>query len=252
MQANCPQCSHRIYVEDARVPDRPFGVRCPKCQATVRFPGRAPSEATPVVAPTAPAPAAPTPVPEPAPVVAPAQARSAAALPEPPAHDPEPLFTARRDGLVPAGTPEAGSRALVALPDRTQAAAVSLLLSRLGYAVDAPDDWEQGGRAFEQGLYALVATSRTPARSGHGEPLHQRLLRLSSEARRHIFVLVVGDEFKSGDGTQAFVAMADLVLSPRDAAGSDLLLRSALADRQRLYQALFDARRRFDTAQGAN
>lgn len=247
MQANCPQCAHRIYVEDARVPDRPFGVRCPKCQATVRFPGRTPAEATPANAQQPPTPSAPTPEPPPPP--APARTTTAAPVPEPPARDPEPIFAPRRDGSAPAGAPNAGSRALVALPDRTQAASVSLLLSRIGYAVDAPDDWEQGGRAFEQGVYALVATSRALSPSGQPESLYQRLLRLGSEARRQVFVLAIGDEYKSGDGTQAFVALADLVLNSRDAASAEQLLRSALAERQRLYQALFDARRRLDAAQ---
>src|SRR6185503_13605371 len=41
MQASCPQCTQRIVIEDAKVPDRPFAVRCPKCQATVRLPGKA-------------------------------------------------------------------------------------------------------------------------------------------------------------------------------------------------------------------
>ena len=40
MQANCPQCAQRIVVDDAKAPDRPFSVRCPKCQTLVKFPGR--------------------------------------------------------------------------------------------------------------------------------------------------------------------------------------------------------------------
>ncbi len=40
MQTSCPQCSQRIVVDDAKAPDRPFSVRCPKCQTLVRFPGR--------------------------------------------------------------------------------------------------------------------------------------------------------------------------------------------------------------------
>lgn len=249
MQANCPQCAHRIHVEDARVPDRPFGVRCPKCQATVRFPGRTPAaDVQPASTPGSP----PAPTPPGAPPAV--NASAAPAAPEPvaqdtaAAQDAAPLFPTRRDAAG-MGAPEAGSRALVALPDRTQAAAVSLLLSRVGYAVDAPDDWEQGARAFEQSVYALVATARVSGRPGQPEVLYQRLLRLSTEARRQVFVLAVGDEFKSGDGTQAFVAMADLVLNPRDAPSSDGLVRATLAERQRLYQALFDARRRHEAAQ---
>jgi twitching motility protein PilT len=40
VQANCPQCQAPVSIEDARAPERPFGLKCPKCQAVVRFPGR--------------------------------------------------------------------------------------------------------------------------------------------------------------------------------------------------------------------
>ncbi len=59
MQANCPQCGHTITIDDARVPDRPFGVKCPKCSSVVKLPGRS---AEPAVAPAH--------VPEPAPLPA--------------------------------------------------------------------------------------------------------------------------------------------------------------------------------------
>ena len=35
MQAQCPQCAQRIVVDDAKAPDKPFSVKCPKCQAAV-------------------------------------------------------------------------------------------------------------------------------------------------------------------------------------------------------------------------
>jgi twitching motility protein PilT len=40
VQANCPQCSQRIVVDEGKAPDRAFSVRCPKCQTLVKFPGR--------------------------------------------------------------------------------------------------------------------------------------------------------------------------------------------------------------------
>ena len=60
MQANCPKCSNRIAIDDAKVPDRAFNVKCPKCQAVVRFPGKgaAPAAAPPPAAPAAAAPPA--------------------------------------------------------------------------------------------------------------------------------------------------------------------------------------------------
>jgi len=209
MQANCPQCGNTVSVDDARAPDKPFGVKCPKCQTVVRFPGREAAAAPP-------SPPAPAPMPPP---------------PPPPSHRPA--------EASPAG------RALVALPDRALAQATVAMLARVGYAAEAPDDWEEGGRILDQGVYALVATARQGG-SGGKESLYQRMNRLTPEARRTIFLLLVGDEFKSGDGSQAFVTLADLVLTSRDVPVADALVLAAAAERQRLYQGFHDARRRID------
>ena len=64
------------------------------------------------------------------------------------------------------------------------------------------------------------------------------MLRLPIDARRRVFVILVGDEFRTGDGTQAWAAQADLVLHPDDAARCEHLIRSTMAERKRLYQPL--------------
>ena len=64
MQAQCSQCSTRIQIDDTKVPDRPFKVRCPKCQAVMTLPGRgADSPAAPEAEPPAPPEAPPAPGP---------------------------------------------------------------------------------------------------------------------------------------------------------------------------------------------
>ncbi len=237
MQANCPQCGHRLAVDDAKVPDKPFGVRCPKCQATVRFPGR-------------PAAAA-----EAAPPVARPQPPAAAALPPVPVEPPRDADVFPREDMraqVMAqvrrelGSGEGPGRALVVLPDRNLAAAVALALAHQGFAADTLDDSADALRLLEQGLYAAVATARVAAATPRSETLYQRVCRLSPDARRRILLVLVGDEFRSGDGTQAFVAQADLVVHTRDAGQADALLRHVHEERQHVYQAFLDARRRLD------
>ena len=226
MQANCPQCGNPVAVDDTRAPEKPFGVKCPKCQSIVRFPGR------PLAAPAGQAPPAST-------------AAPAAGLggDEPRVRVLTPL---RPETSV--GEPGQAGRALVALPDRNVAGSVASMLSRLGYGVDTLDDWEEGAHPLEQGAYALVATARAAGTAGKRESLYQRLNRLSPDARRRVFVLLVGDEFKSGDGVQAFVGLGDLVLSTQEAASAESLVRNTLLERQRLYQAYGDARRRHEAA----
>jgi predicted Zn finger-like uncharacterized protein len=228
VQALCPQCSQRIVIDDAKVPDRPFSVKCPKCQGVVKLQGKG-------AGPEAAAP--PPPPPE-----------SAPASPSAPATDELRSHMMSQIRRELAGGEAHQPRALVSFPDHSPAAGVAPLLTRLGFVVDSAEGHDEGARLVEQGVYSLVATARVQAAPGKGETLYQRISRLSPEARRRLFLLLVGDEFKSGDGTQAFVALADLVLSTRDAAAAEGTIRNTLAERTRVYQAFTDARRRFEAA----
>jgi predicted Zn finger-like uncharacterized protein len=234
MQTLCPQCSQKIVIDDAKVPDRPFNVRCPKCQSVVKLPGK-----------SAPAPAPPV-------EAAPAPPLTSAAPPPPPPTEGEDtrahmMAQIRREIALSESRP-GEMRALVALPDRALAAAITVVLTRQGYQVDTLDDWEEGARLIEQGVFNLVATSRIASAAGKGETLYQRINRLNPEGRRGLFVILLGEEFKTGDGTQAWATLADLVVHSRDAASADGVLRSTLGERSRLFHVFLDARRRHEAA----
>ena len=219
MQAPCPQCAQKIVVDDARVPDRPFAVKCPKCQATVRFPGKgAPAASAAPATAAAPAPAE-TPT---------SEARNAA------------VAQLRRELGTESGH---GRKVLVALPDRALAAALTQPLAQLGFASEALDTADEGGRMLEDGLFDVVLTTRAVTVPGTSDTLHQRILRLNPAARRRIFLVLAGDEFRTGEGTQAFALQADLVVNARDAAAVEVPLLRAMAERARLYQAFNEARR---------
>ena len=235
MQANCPKCAQKIVIDDARVPDRAFSVKCPKCQTSVRFPGKDAAAAPPAHAP-GPGAAAPAPAPPP-PEVEP--------LPSADALRAEMLAQVRREMSIVEGARTTSGRAVVALTDRTQAGAIALPLARQGYQVDTVDNPDEGSRLIEQGVYDLVVANRASAPAGK-ESLYQRMSRLSPDARRRVFLVLVGDDFKTGDGTQAWTAMADLVVHPRDLATLDAMLSKTVEERKRLYQVFLDARKRFE------
>jgi hypothetical protein len=115
--------------------------------------------------------------------------------------------------------------------------------------VDSVDNAEEGSRLIEQGVYDLVVTGAVAAPAGR-ESLYQRMSRLSPDARRRVFLVLVGDGFKTGDGTQAWIAMADLVVNPRDLATADTVVTKTVQERSRLYQAYLDAQRRFEASAG--
>jgi predicted Zn finger-like uncharacterized protein len=264
VQANCPSCAQRIVIDDAKVPDRPFSVKCPKCQTVVRFPGKG---AAPVVSaagtgsfdtklpagayPAAPAtsaypayPAAGVPA-----AAAPGSAPQAApaAPPEPPSEELRASMMAQLRREMSLGDGKMVGRAMVALGDRAQAGAMALPLGRIGYQVDTVDNPDEGARLLEQGMYDLVVATRAAAAAGR-ESLYQRLNRLSPDARRRLFVVLVGDEFKTGDATQAWAMMADLVVSGRDIPNADAVLLPTLAERTRMYQVYIDARKRMEAS----
>jgi predicted Zn finger-like uncharacterized protein len=238
VQANCPKCSNKIVIDDARVPDRAFSVKCPKCQTSVRFPGKgaaaAPTPAAPAMAPAPPPPPAPEP----------AQAADADSAASADMIRAEMMAQVRRDMAVGETVRTSAGRAVVSLADRAQAAAITPPLTRQGYQVDAIDNPEEASRLIEQGVYDLVVASRAAAPGK--ESLYQRMSRLGPEARRRVFLVLVGDDFKTGDGTQAWIAMADLVVQTRDLGSTDALLTKTVEERTRLYQVFLDARKRFE------
>jgi hypothetical protein len=144
----------------------------------------------------------------------------------------------------------ARGQVLAALPETQLAKTLTQPLADLGYVVDVLDIPEEGGRLLEQGTYSVVVTNRTAPVPGQAETLYARLCRLNPEARRRIFVVLAGEEFRTGDGAQAFVALADLVVNPKDAAAVEMPLLNAMAEWTRLFQAYRDARRRFEEAEG--
>jgi hypothetical protein len=217
-------------VDDAKAPDRAFSVKCPKCQTPVKFAGKG-------------AAAAPAPAPEMP------QAAGGAGAGDGQEMRAGMMAQLRREmGIAPGGG-EGSMRALIALPDPAQTAALSQALARQGYAVDTLDEAGEAMRLVEQGVYGVIVTSKGAGTAGK-ETLLQRVGRLNPEGRRRIFLALVGDEFKTGDGTQAFAAMADVVLSARDTASADAALRNTMAERTRLYQMFTDARRRFEASAG--
>jgi predicted Zn finger-like uncharacterized protein len=224
VQAQCPQCSTRFLIDDAKVPDRPFKVRCPRCQNAVTMQGR--------TAVTAEAGAAGDPPAAPEPAASPA--------PPPRSAPPAPL---RREHT---GSDKARD-ALIALADSGAGSAFTAALARLDYNVDVVEDVEEGTRLLEQGVYEIVVTTPPAHEPGRPETLAQRILRLPVPTRRSVFVVLVDPRFTTGEGTQAWALQADLVVNPRDAASCEGVIRSTIAERVRLYQAYGDAQRKVET-----
>jgi hypothetical protein len=138
---------------------------------------------------------------------------------------------------------------LVALADRSLAGALTMPLSRIGYSAETLESPDDAARRLEQGLYDVVITSREGSgASTRGETLLQRIGRLPPDSRRNIFLVLVGDEFRTGDGTQAFSVLADLVVHPRDATTVEPVLLTCITERNRLYHTFLETKKRHESA----
>ena len=221
MQATCSSCQNVVNVDEnnPKLPAGPFSVKCPKCQTPVRFPGRgaaAKAEAPKQEAAKSAAPDAPRPAEPPA-------ATGGSVVP-----------------LKPTALP--GERALVALDDKQRAGELTRSLMRLGYEVDIMSDAE-GVRAMELGAHVIVAMARTVAEGG-ALTCYQRLFLLPSDTRRLFFLILVGDEYTTGDGVQAFVVHGDLVVASPDAGVCEVVVRERLIERNRLFRVFVESKRK--------
>lgn len=139
----------------------------------------------------------------------------------------------------PAGS---AGRALVHFSDPALVQRVSTLVARAGFLVDKLDDGEEKILKLQQGDFDLVATSSNGA--PESQVVVNNVNRLPMEVRRRLFLVLVGDQFKSGDSTQAFVTRSDLVLKGDDVESAGRLLTFTLEERRRLYQSFLDAETR--------
>jgi len=230
MQIACPWCSYPLVIEDAKVPPQKFLTRCPKCTGAIQVPGTE----TPDVAPAKHGP--------------PPKNASAAGNGNPPTHAAPPKKpAASAPHSTGAPTPQNGGleqRALVALQEGQWASTLASLLNEQGYDVESLNPWQEKVRLLHQGDYDVVVTAPSGPVLDDGKTLHRRMDHLSPEARRRTFLILVGDEFKTGDGNQAFVAAADLVVHPSELGNIGTFLPRRLEERARVYRAFDDAEKR--------
>ncbi len=219
MQATCSSCSNVVTVDEnnPKLPEGPFSVKCPKCQTPLRFPGRGAKGARPEAAkPHAAAGQAPVAAPAPAPLIP----------------------------LKPTALP--GERALVALDDKRRAVEIAASLGVLGYEVDIMSDAD-GIRVIDQTAHVIVVMARTVAESG-ALTCYQRLFLLNSDTRRSFFLILVGDEYTTSDGVQAFVVHGDLVMASPDVVSCEAIIRERLVERTRLFRVFVDSKRKNEAA----
>jgi len=115
-----------------------------------------------------------------------------------------------------------------------------MVLGALGYSTEYADDRpEEKGLKFQQGGYQVVATN--PSGFPEDRDLYLMTKRLTPDVRRRMFLVLIGDDLKTGDGTEAFASTADLVVNASEISNCDRVLAQTISERRRLYQTFWDA-----------
>jgi hypothetical protein len=220
-------------------------------------------QASPRKEPAVPAPAAPAPAAEKSQAASPAQAppaveKTESAAPAPPEAfsspktekaaapeltvNPPPVDKIQNQVSLDDNGNNNGSRslrALIGLPESQQPGMVEAMLRRQGYKVERLDSWKEQSIGLQQGQYSLVFAHQNGSPKPDG--VQSLINTLSPEVRRELFVVLVGDAFKTADGTEAFVAQADLVCRSEELSRADSVLRSTITEKHRLYRAYLEA-----------
>ena len=116
---------------------------------------------------------------------------------------------------------------------------VKAVLQRMGYAVDVQTAVDQAVDQLRLNQYQIVVLS-SPAKQTSPNSIMDYLAGLNMNIRREIFVVLIGDGFKSADHLQAFMKSANLVLHPADLPHMESLLTQGLQDLTRFYKVFIE------------
>ncbi|MBI3328817.1 MAG: zinc-ribbon domain-containing protein [Nitrospinae bacterium] len=212
MELTCDACQATIQIPDERVPpNATFRVTCPRCkqkivasskppEPSVNGRGGGPPTAKPLEATSAPA-------------------DTSEEFPE---EAVEPSHPGQHTALLCMDEAEARMR-------------IKSALEGMGYAVSTAMTPQHALQRLRFGHYHVIVLDDAFGGTS-SNPVARYLAPLTMSVRREMFVILVGEQFKTSDHLQAFVNSVDLVLHPSDLAQLATILEGALADHERFYK----------------
>jgi CheY-like chemotaxis protein len=109
------------------------------------------------------------------------------------------------------------------------------LLEGLGYAVDMPAAADQALQRLRFNQYHVILLDNDFA-GRSPNPLMGYLARLNMNTRREMFVIFIGQRFKTADHFQAFIESVNLILHPDDVPQLAAFLSRGVRDQERFYK----------------
>lgn len=249
MIVTCPNCTTRLQLDKAKVPARPFSVRCPKCQQIVNAQPPASESQRDAMAAVGDMPAPARQRLDASPVAAAPLVCDVPATAAPPESNEDVLrllaSLLRREAAGDAGEARAPAgrrggwerrRALVCAGSSFGGDAARAL-SQSGYDVSVAGDTAQAvERMREEQLEVLVLDSEfDPRAQGALAVGHEVTAMRNAERRRLVFVLLTNTA-RTGDAHAAFLAGANLIIQMKEVGDLPRALEKNIRDLNELYR----------------
>lgn len=248
MIVTCPNCTTRLQLDGAKVPARPFSVRCPKCQQIINTQPPAAPAARDALAAVGDVPASTRPQQETAaavamPLVAEATAApAAAAAPEAPDEVLRLLASLLRreaagDGAAPQTGRVWGRRRALVCAGSAFGGDAARALRQGGYEVAVAADATQAvERMREEQLDVLVVDPEFDTRAQGALRIGRELATMRTAERRRLVFVMLSNTARTGDAHAAFLAGANLIVSMKEVSELTRALEKNIRDLNELYR----------------
>jgi predicted Zn finger-like uncharacterized protein len=212
MELRCDDCRAVIQIPDERVPpNSTFRLNCPRCQRKITASiktseNRGEGQADPGLPP------------------------SLTEKPPLPSDDPHDVLPEAMDRLQPGQ-----ASALLCINRDECCHELKVMLEALGYVVDIPTTPDQALQRLRFNQYHIVLLDdhfegKSP------NPVTEYLAGLNMHVRRDMFVVLIGERFKTADHLQAFMESVDFILHSDDLPHLATFLTRGLNEHERFYK----------------
>ena len=248
MIVTCPNCTTRLQLDAAKLPSRPFSVRCPKCQQIINAQppaavgqrdavaavGDVPASARPTQE-TSPAAAQP---PAPVPTALPREEAAAASGSEEVLRLLASLLRREATGETAGGGRRAWEhrRALVCAGSGFSADAARAL-GESGYFVSVASHTAQAVELMrEDNVNVVVLDPEFDVREQGASQVSRELTSMRTSERRRVVFVLLSNSARTGDAHAAFLAGANLIVQAKEAAQLPRALEKNIRELNELYR----------------
>jgi hypothetical protein len=216
VELTCEDCRTTIQIADERVPlNSTFRLTCPRCKRKIVVSSRAPETQG----------------------VGKLTVGASARMDEvsPSAGDNLQESSLEETDILQSGQ----SAALLCLDCDHRFEMLKSALRDLGYVVDLPASVDHALHRLRFNQYRIIGLTEHFAGSVPN-PVAGYLAGLNMNARRDVFVVLVGERFRTADHLQAFIESVDLVVHPDELSHIETLIMKGLREKERFYKVFLD------------